>query len=320
MAPAKKAQDKTLGKLSKMENKLPIPAPGESLTFQQTEDEIINLVERLHDLRLTSNPAIFECLWVAHIGRVEELEAPVESVEPYEITPIGHKFDEEGNPLSTTAGEASGKQVEKDTLMEDEAATSGSNSGSTSMPAAPHGQQIVLETDAAAYPFSSNLLSAEDIRKRVYPNYSAEPFNSSGNPIPPTMTVMHHVPAAHPKAMSIYIMTSPPRVPYINRAYHHPAAPVREHNMVAFFTQVMERAEHLADKDVKGYAFSYGWCDITRWIEKTVGEGWGGLGTGERAGESEGEKQGWELFQKDLIDAAKAGVMIWRMKVLVVKK
>lgn len=179
---------------------------------------------------------------------------------------------------------------------------------------------MTISTDAAAPPFLAGLLSDEQRRRLVYPNHSAEPFNTTGNPIPPTMTEMHNLPPTLPKIMSVYIMTSPTYVPYVNRAYHHPAAPVQEQNQVAFYTQIMQRAERIADKDVKGYTFSYGWCDISRWVEKTVGFGCGGRGNGEAAGESEGEKRGWHVFQRDLVDAAKAGVMVWRMKVLVVEK
>ena len=319
MAPSERAQAETMERLNKAAEKLPAPQPNQFLTFQETEEEIINIIGRLHDLRLNSKPAIFERLWLAHIGRIEEIEA---HVEPYEITPIGHQVDEEGNPLRTTEVESDDEQADDDVLTEEEELfASVSKSGTKSIRAAPQGESSLARSPvAAAVPFPTNLLSDEAIRQRIYPNYSSEPFNSTGNPIPPSMTQKHDLPPTLPQVMSIYIMASPPCSPYHNRAYHHPAAPVQEQNQVAFFSQVMDRVSHVAEKDVKGYALSYGWCDVCRWVGKTVGQGCRGFGKGEEAGESEGERLGWEVFQKDLIEAAHAGVMIWRMKVLVVKK
>ncbi len=318
MASSRKARAKTAAKLNKLAEKLPAPEPGQFLTFHQTEKEIMDLIERLHDLRLSSKPDIFERLWLAHVGRIEEIEA---RTEPYEIIPIGHHVDEEGNYLGSKEVGCGGDQVE-DTVMEGEAETSASASGAkhSNVLTAQQGDNFLrVTTNAAAIPFPASLLSDEAIRKRIFPNYSAEPFNTSGNPIPPTLTQKHDVPPTLPALMSIYIMTSPPRSPYHSRAYHHPGAPVQEQDQVAFFTQVMKRVDHIADKDVKGYALSYGWCDTSRWVEKTIGTGCRGVGKGEEAGESEGERLGWGVFQKDLLEAAKSGVMTWRMKVLVVK-
>jgi hypothetical protein len=313
-----------LSKINKIAAKMPSPQEGEFLTFQQTEDEIIGIIGRLHDLRLASNPDIFERLWGAHIGRVEEAET---SMEPYEIVPMGQDVDEEYNPLGTNAAQANDQQAGEDANIEEgeeeeeEMFASVNELRSTSLPTtAPHDSNPATSSHAAAVPFPVQLLSDNDIKKRIYPNHSSEPFNSSGNPIPTTMTQNHNIPPTLPRAMSIYITTWPPQFYTPNRAYHHPAAPVQEQDMVAFFTQVMERVGHIADRDVKGYALSYGWCDVSRWIEKTIGHGCGGMGDGVKAGESEGEKLGWHVFQKDLVDAAKKGVMMWRMKVLVVKK
>jgi hypothetical protein len=304
-------------KLNKLTDALPSPAPGRFLTFQQTENEIISLVERLHDLRLASDPDIFERLWAAHIGRIEEIETPV---KPYEIVPMGQDIDEWGNPLTTAAAD---QQDDQEDVMEEEEEEEEEEEmfASVSMLAASQRHtDLATSSAAAAVPFPTQLLSDEAIGKRAYPNYSGEPFNSFGNPIPPSMTQMQRLPPTIPQVMSIWIMTSPPHAAYPNRAYHHPAAPVQLQDMVSFFAQVMDRVEHIAEKDVKGYAFSYGWCDVSRWVEKTIGTGCRGAGDGKEAGESEGERLGWDVFQKDLLDAAKAGVMIWRMKVLVVKQ
>lgn len=319
MAPSRKARAKTAAKLDKLAEKLPTPELGQFLTFQQTEKEIMNLIERLHDLRLSSKPDVFERLWLAHIGRIEEIEA---HTEPYEITPIGHHVDEEGNPLGSKEVGWDSDQVEEDTVMKEEdevfASASRANQFNASI-AQQRDSSLQATTDAAAIPFPVSLLSDDAMRTRMFPNYSAEPFNTSGNPIPPTLTQKHDVPPTLPQLMSVYIMTSAPRSPYHSRAYHHPGAPVQEQDQVAFFTQVMKRVDHIADKNVKGYALSYGWCDTSRWVEKTVGTGCRGVSKGEQAGESEGERLGWGVFQKDLLEAAKSGVMIWRMKVLVVK-
>jgi hypothetical protein len=296
MAPPKSGRAKTTEKLHKLQSKLPASAPGTLLTAEQTEDAVLDIIERLENLRIASHPDVFERVWLAHIGRTEEIEAPV--VVP-DVAAIRRHAAEEGSPLSTVETETGDQQHDFDTYMQDKTAS--------------------VSTAVAGVPLPTNLLSDEEIRKRVYPNYSAEPFNTSGNPIPPSLTEQYRLPPTLPKVMSVYIMASPPHVAYLNRAYHHPAAPVLETDQVAFFKLVTERAEHIAEKDVMGYVLSYGWCDIARWIEKTVGQGSGGVGNGEEAGESEGERVGWGLFQKDLIDAAMAGVMVWRMKVLVVK-
>lgn len=310
--PSEIARAQVIGKLDKIADKLPTPGPEKFLSFQQTEDEIINLIGRLHDLRLASDPNIFERLWAAHIGRVEEVEAPLER---YGITPMGQQVDELGNPLDPAGAEDGIPQADQDTIMEDEAATLASDSSDTS--------NVNIEATSThatvVVPFPVKLLADKDIKKRVYPNYSSEPFHTSGNPIPPSLTEKHKLPPTLPKVMSIWIMCSPADARYFDRAYHHPSAPVQEQEQVAFFKQVVERAE-VAEEDIKGYALSYGWCDVCRWIEKTAGQGCGLVGDGKKAGESEGERLGWEVFQKDLIDAAKAGVMVWRMKVLVVRK
>lgn len=307
------ARKKAKAKVSELTDRLPSPAPGEFLTFQQSEDEIIDLIGRLHHLRLASDPDVFERLWAAHIGRAEEIETPI---EPTEIVRMGHLFDEKGNPLHHPGADQPGDEdIDEDIDMEHE--TIATASGPITSPRI---QDLATSSAVAAVPFPVQLVSDEDIRKRVYPNYSSEPFNSSGNAIPVSMTQKHRLPPTLPRVMSIWIMTSPPHASYPSRAYHHPAAPVQEQDMVSFFTHVMDRAEHVAAEDVKGYAFSYGWCDVSRWVEKTIGTGCGGEGDGKVAGESEGERRGWSVFQKDLLDAANAGVMIWRMKVLVVKQ
>ena len=303
------ARKKAKSKLGKLTDRLPSPAAGEFLTFQQTEDEIIDLIERLHDLRLASNPDVFERLWAAHIGRVEEIETPIGLSE---IVRIGQHFDEEGNPLQNTSGDQPG---DEDVDME------GEMSASVSAPiASRRNQDLATSSAVAAVPFPTHLISDEDIRKRVHPNYSSEPFNTSGNTPPVSISQKRRLPPTIPQVMSIWITTSPPHAFYPSRAYHHPAAPVELQDKTSFFTQVMERAEHVAQEDVKGYTFSYGWCDVSRWIDKTVGTGCRGVGDGRIAGASEGERLGWDVFQKDLLDAANAGVMIWRMKVLVVKQ
>lgn len=300
--------------MNRIEEQLPAAAAGKFLTFQQTENEIINIVGRLHDLRLASNPDIFERLWAAHIGRVEEVEA---SIREGDIIPIGEDMDEEGKPLDVNTPEIEERGSDEDAVMKDNFELF----PGTSIPAAPkRGKVAATISNAAAVPFPTQLVSDAAIRQRSYPNYSSEPFNSAGNPKALSLTQQHYLRPQLPGVMSIWIMTSPPHVSYRNRAYHHPAAPVQEQEMVAFFTQVMERAEHVREKDVKGYALGYGWCDVSRWIEKTVGQGCRGLGDGVKAGESEGERLGWEVFQKDLLDAVTKGVMVWRMKVLVVKK
>lgn len=90
------AQAQATRMLNNAAQQLPSPAPGRYLTFQQTEEEVMAIVERVHNLRISSNPNIFERLWAAHIGRVEEIE---QDLEPFEMTPMGHLVDEEGNDL-----------------------------------------------------------------------------------------------------------------------------------------------------------------------------------------------------------------------------
>jgi hypothetical protein len=307
--------------LHRVADKLPAPDAGNFLTFQQTETEIIGLIERLHDLRLASNPDVFERLWAAHIGRIEEIEAPLAHDG---IVPLGQEVDEVDDPLTTPVPDARKQWPDPDALMEDELFASVShprkNAGKRTAPQGKKRAAAPSHNVIAAVPFPTQLISDAEIKKRICPNYSSEPFNTSGNHIALSMSQKHRLPPSLPAVMSIWIMTAPAHATHPGRAYHHPAAPVQEQDMVAFFRQVMERAERVAERHVQGYALSYGWCDVSRWIAKTVGRGCGGVGDGAPAGESEGERVGWEVFQKDLVGAAKAGVTVWRMKVLVVRK
>jgi len=339
---AKTARGTVAEKLQTVAGKLPDLLPGDFLTFQQTEAEIIGLVERLHDLRIASKPDIFQRLWIAHIGRLEEIEA---HDEPYEMTPMGHLVDAAGiiidsakdvghvaadeNISTVAAGKKRAVEIdeEMDEEMDEDAAMFEGHASSSKTTIAKDSQiakdfqlaqDFQLAEDAAAFAFPVNTLSEEQLQKRRNPNFSAEPFNSTGNPMPASMTQMHNIPVRMAGAMSVYIMSSHPRSPYTNRAWHLPDAPVDEQHQVKFFTQILARIDHVADKDVKGYALSYGWCDVSRWVRKTAGMGCRGWGNGENAGESEGERQGWEVFQRDLREAAHKGVMVWRLKVLVV--
>jgi hypothetical protein len=305
-----------------MAEKLPAPKSGLHLSFQQTEDEIINLISRLHHLRLASHPDVFECLWAAHVARVEEVESPLQ--QQLDLVPTGPRLDEKCDSMRcNTAMEIEGQSQDQNSKMEDETIPSTSCPASTTLVASSiQNDQVTAISIGTAADVSNSLRQTSDEagRKRAYPNYSGEPFNTSGNPISPSLTARYLSPPRLPQVMSIWIMTS---VGYASRrhdTYHHPAVPVREQDMLAFFSQMMERAGCVAEEDVKGYALSYGWCDAIRWIEKTVGQGCRGIGDGSKAGESEGERLGWEVFQRDLVDAAKARVVIWRMKVLVVSK
>lgn len=293
-----------------MAEELPALEPGTYLSSQQTEDEIIDLISRLHHLRLASHPDVFERLWAAHIGRVEEIES---SPQQHDLVPAGPRLDEKCDFLRDPAMEIERQSQDQDSIRYPAFTRVASSTQNDQVSAISTGNVADLHS-------SVRPITDEAISKRAYPTYSVEPFNSSGNPIPPSLTVRYLSPPRLPRVMSIWIMTS---VGYASRrhdTYHHPAVPVREQDGLAFFRQLMERAGCVAEEDVKGYALSYGWCDAIRWIEKTVGHGCRGLGDGSKAGESEGERLGWEVFQSDLVDAAQAGVVIWRMKLLVVRK
>jgi hypothetical protein len=317
-APIRRARAKVLGNLNKIAERLPSPSDDGFMTFQETEDEIVHLVERLHDIRQSSRPEIFERLWQAHIGRVEEIEA---HAEPYEITPIGPRVDKEGTQVVVPASDASYDHSGEDVIMGDDnnAPTNGLSAAELALQSQTDRFRGILNGTPDVHSPARKVLEPA-MRIEMSSSLSTEPFNTSGNPVPTSWIHNHRLPPTLPEQMSIWIMTSPPYVPYSDRAYLHPSAPVRVQDGVFFFRQVVERAGTLREQDVKGYAFSYGWNDITRWIEKTVGQGCRGAGDGKRAGESEGERVGWEVFQRDLREAARAGVMVWRMKVLVVKE
>jgi len=107
-----------------------------------------------------------------------------------------------------------------------------------------------------------------------------------------------------PTNMSLYITTSPPEAPYTQQSYHWPDAPVRLVDQIAFFAGLTLRVK-MREENIKGFAFSYGWNDVMRWIERG------------KDGE-EGERDGWAVLQRDLQRAAESGLRVWRMKVMVV--
>lgn len=129
-------------------------------------------------------------------------------------------------------------------------------------------------------------------------NLSNEPFAAHGNPIPQQFP--RPLPPRVPGTMSVFITTSPPESPYTNQAYHWLDAPVGLAEQIRFFERLLLRVK-IPDCDVQGYAFSYGWSDVARWVVK--GDEW----------------DGWGVLQADIARGADLGVGIWRMKVLVVR-
>ena len=126
---------------------------------------------------------------------------------------------------------------------------------------------------------------------------SNEPFQSRGNPQPQRFP--RYLPPQLPMVMSVFITTSPPESLYTNQAYHWPDAPVRMQDQTIFFEGLAMKIK-IKDEDVRGYVFSYGWCDVCRWISR------------------QDERDGWGILQVDLRRAADRGLRNWRMKVLAV--
>lgn len=295
MASSRKARAKAHTKLKELQNKLPAPAPAPFLSSHETEEEILSIIERVAYLRTAAHPDTFERLWDAHIERAYELDDA--DLEEQQTTEMRNCLDESSQP-AVVEGETSSKQAGQDTPMKDASVEKTTRFGDPSNPGQPSGETaIAISSTVAPLTFPVNLVSNAQIRSRLDPNYSNEPFHTSGNPTPPSLSQIHRLSPALPGYMSIYITTSPPHFAYHDRAYHHPAAPVAIQNQVAFFQQVMERAERIVDQDVLGYAFSYGWCDVSRWIEKTLGHGCRGSGDGREAGESEGREWDGRYFR-----------------------
>lgn len=121
-------------------------------------------------------------------------------------------------------------------------------------------------------------------------------------------------------------------------AYHWPAAPVQNFDLVPFFAGINARINPRT-VTVLGYLFSYGWNDQCRFLTSGLAE------LGNRIGQEDdavnkatnkktaanGKKNkddfdleqwafvklGWRDFQTDLAEAARLGVKVWRMKVCV---
>ena len=167
-------------------------------------------------------------------------------------------------------------------------------------------QAEVPERTPGAASLGNNHNGHEEVERRTpstsapaYRNLSNEPFAMAGNPLPQSFP--RPIPARVPAAMATYVTTAPPESPYTQQAYEWLDAPVRMVDQKAFYDGLMLRVKMPAER-VQGLVMSYGWCDVCRWI----------------AAGSAGERKGWSVLQTDLAWAAGRGVMVWRMKVLVV--
>ena len=296
------------------------------LSAWQVENAIFNIASEVHALRVVSDPQVFEHLWAVHISRVEEWDTSQvfttadehkDSINNGRSRATEPRTSKTDGTSSVTSYVHAGEKASKAYVGED-------SEGQT-FPAGLEANTLGSPRSAVAEPPTPPLHSIPSSISLSHRNLSNEPFNTHGSPIPRTLTQQRLLPPTLPEVMSVWISTFPPRSQSVaNVAYHHPAMPVREQDMPYFYRRLMERVDHIAPHQVQGYAVSYGWCDVTRWIPKTLGRGFlepgGSRARGGEAGYSDGEKEGWFQLQEDLIDAAKKGVAIWRMKVLVVKK
>ena len=167
-------------------------------------------------------------------------------------------------------------------------------------------------------------------------NVTNEPFSTMGLALQP---IFPSTPLT-PDQMSLYITVHPPRHPYSSRAYHWYDAPVRGWDQERFFQGLLDRLDigvanqengnesHNEFEDamsidqevasatddyanpaeseklythIVGWVLSYGWNDSCRFV---------GAGRAERTA-------GFWMLQDDIKEAARKGVSVWRMKVLV---
>lgn len=295
---------------------------------EQIETAIQDLTVRLSQIRARSHPATFERIWVHNIGRIEEIDEYWAAAN-----------DQNNN----TSGAGNTAYVLNEDKMEitdaelaalnpaDTISNMANSKSSSKMPEAGRSRDTAM-----APRFSRNL--------------SNEPFASEGPPVFSQHANLS-LRVVYPTEMSVYLCSSPTADPmYADRSDHWVDAPVGpdEASRHAFFARLDRRLPFSAAKgdDVVGWAFSYGWEDVSRWMWKSTTEvGSHGEIVGGRAadghqeedkmtGKKETKKQkkkknkmehypvalqaSWQQLHHDIVRAARQGVGIFRMKVLVV--
>ena len=226
----------------------------DQLSAEGTTWAINELVGLLSDIRSRSDPSIFEEKWNAEIGHVYDLEQ------------INHDDEEEQEP-------------ETETETDNMTATSEVEAEQTSITAD-------LSSASPTASTRNNKKHRPQVSARSYmtPTPTAQP-----SPTPVSHQNLHrnvrNTPSVPHTHVTVQISTSdrPPSTtqshPHPQPYYTWPGAPCSASDRAAFFAGITARV-HLRPAQIKGYALSFSWCDISLWMENSLDDmerGWEGV-------------------------------------------
>jgi len=275
------------------------------MTYDETDEALIELIVILDRLRANTEGETFDRLWEKHVLRDEEDEEDdsVQQQSSVQASANDGKLSTTPDTRGKGKGKASSNQKTPDETeeakTEEEIKDLVVRLNRVRSKSKPAFFDRLWETHMA------RLDEVEEWR-RDSPTYNYElnlanePWASNGTPIPPSWPLPF--PARLPGVMSVFISTAPVADPmHTRKAYHWIDAPVRVQDQQAFFSGLDTRA-NFASSYVNGYAITYSCDEVTRWIDNN----------------HTGRKYGWSVLQRELLAYAKMGVGIWRLKVLVV--
>jgi len=136
------------------------------------------------------------------------------------------------------------------------------------------------------------------------------PFLTDGPPQRPPL-VLSSISYRLPATIATYITTTQTSSSAPTTSYSWPSAPCLPGALQSFLAGIDLR-HNIPSQSVHGWVLSYGWNDLCRFI----------LNDNTMAADTQRSQTqaGWLTFQEDLVNAARQGVTIWRMKVCVVVK
>ena len=278
------------------------------MTADQTDEAVYDLIARLHDIRCQSQPDSFARSWETYLARLDEIE----DIEDFEY---GVAIDR-ANDAQLAAAQSPTTALH--TNIEDHPARTRFRKGASHeswVPVDPIEMPGLMPTSnpnksggspTQNLPVSSmgNGASGRHVDLANEPldthgprNLSNEPFDTYGPPSPLDQLGRGQTPLI-PSRISLYITTTPALLPYKDKSYHWPDAPVSITDCKRLFDGIDQR---VAVRNISSFTLSYGWNDVMRFIEN----------------DEEGRRHGFSELRRDIADAAKMGVTRWRLKILV---
>lgn len=208
------------------------------LTTRQADDAILDLIERLAEIRAHTDPRVFEDLWERRIGRVEELDRPFG---------LG-----EGNQGTATAGAVT-ETPEQRSSGPDAPLPARSLS---SEPFASTGNPI-----PPPMPLSCLVPPTPPTHMSIW--ISTCGIISTANLFSVPLVTASTIYSSHSSIGSTSSMSSP--------AYHWPSAPVQNSDLGPFFLGMNMRIDP-PTSTILGWIFSYGWNDRCRFVSSGLTE------------------------------------------------